>query len=143
MLNYNNVLKWIDALRSGKYKQGKRRLHIPIDNTFCCLGVLCEVAISEGVDIETKSYREFKMYAKQISTLPLAVLEYIGDNIDPNFWDTLIGMNDKYDRNFSEIADYIERVLLYQKLGVSFDSEVSKIADENKEREECLTTTMP
>ena len=32
---------WIEALRSGKYKQGRRRLFG--DNTYCCLGVACEV----------------------------------------------------------------------------------------------------
>ena len=36
--------KWIAALRSGEYKQGKNRLHSNEDNSFCCLGVLCEVA---------------------------------------------------------------------------------------------------
>lgn len=34
--------KWIEALRSGKYKQGQNRLR-SIDNHFCCLGVLCDV----------------------------------------------------------------------------------------------------
>lgn len=36
--------KWVSALRSGKYKQGHGRLHLAKDNSFCCLGVLCEVA---------------------------------------------------------------------------------------------------
>ena len=34
--------KWIDALRSGQYKQGHRVLRSAGDN-YCCLGVLCEV----------------------------------------------------------------------------------------------------
>ena len=34
--------KWIAALRSGKYKQGKGALQR--NESFCCLGVLCEVA---------------------------------------------------------------------------------------------------
>lgn len=35
--------KWVAALRSGEYKQGKNLLHNREDNTFCCLGVLCKV----------------------------------------------------------------------------------------------------
>lgn len=35
-------LKWIAALRSGAYKQGKGRLRR--GDSYCCLGVLCEVA---------------------------------------------------------------------------------------------------
>ena len=34
--------KWIAALRSGKYKQAKKRLRTGEDS-FCCLGVLCDV----------------------------------------------------------------------------------------------------
>lgn len=37
---------WVDALRSGKYVQGRNRLHIRrVDgtDTFCCLGVLCDL----------------------------------------------------------------------------------------------------
>ena len=33
--------KWIAALRSGDYKQGQNFL--AADDTFCCLGVLCDV----------------------------------------------------------------------------------------------------
>jgi len=39
--------KWLNALRSGEYLQGKDSLQ-PAPNTFCCLGVLCDIAIKEG-----------------------------------------------------------------------------------------------
>ena len=37
--------KWVKALRSGKYKQGKRALKVETKNNVrhCCLGVLCEL----------------------------------------------------------------------------------------------------
>lgn len=35
--------KWLEALRSGKYKQGQNELRSK-DNSFCCLGVLCDIA---------------------------------------------------------------------------------------------------
>lgn len=44
--------KWIKALRSGKYRQGKSALKRRSEDhgaTYCCLGVLCEVA---GIDSE-------------------------------------------------------------------------------------------
>ena len=35
--------KWLAALRSGKYKQGDAFLYNKDDNSYCCLGVLCEI----------------------------------------------------------------------------------------------------
>ena len=44
--------KWVAALRSGDYKQTKGKL-ANVDRTeHCCLGVLCEMAIKDGVDVE-------------------------------------------------------------------------------------------
>ena len=45
--------KWIEALRSGKYKQGKGFLKK--GDCHCCLGVLCEVA---GIKPEPDPDRE-------------------------------------------------------------------------------------
>jgi hypothetical protein len=33
---------WVEALRSGKYKQGKYHLHT--GDKYCCLGVLCDIS---------------------------------------------------------------------------------------------------
>lgn len=43
--------KWIKALRSGEYVQGYARLCIPGKDfdSFCCLGVLTDLAVREGV----------------------------------------------------------------------------------------------
>src|SRR5688500_14463606 len=38
---------WVDALRSGEFRQGKRRLHTD-DGRYCCLGVACVVAFRMG-----------------------------------------------------------------------------------------------
>ena len=43
--------KWLEALRSGKYKQGRNVLCSVNENgdrTYCCLGVLSEIAVQEG-----------------------------------------------------------------------------------------------
>lgn len=44
--------KWLEALRSGKFEQARENLYVPAVNGYCCLGVLCEVAIAEGVEIK-------------------------------------------------------------------------------------------
>ena len=38
--------KWVTALRSGDYKQGKGRLRT-VEGHFCCLGVLCDIWAKE------------------------------------------------------------------------------------------------
>ena len=35
------LIEWLEALRSGKYKQGRRFLRN--NGEFCCLGVLCDI----------------------------------------------------------------------------------------------------
>lgn len=44
-----NAMRWVKALRSGKYKQGKGKLKNTDDNSYCCLGVLGEI---NGIDSE-------------------------------------------------------------------------------------------
>jgi len=39
--------KWVKALRSKKYKQGKS--HLNKDGRYCCLGVACDLAVKAGV----------------------------------------------------------------------------------------------
>lgn len=48
--------EWLTALRSGEFKQGRGKMHTATRNTdgteqheFCCLGVLCELAVAAGV----------------------------------------------------------------------------------------------
>lgn len=41
MLDPKTKSKWLRALRSGKYRRGRNQLRTK-ENTFCCLGVLCE-----------------------------------------------------------------------------------------------------
>lgn len=53
-----NNRKWIKALRSGRYKQGVKRLRG--DDKFCCLGVACDISGLGswiGLDNTTLKYR--------------------------------------------------------------------------------------
>lgn len=40
--------KWVEALRSGDYQQGRSVLRSH-DDKFCCLGVLCDIASKDGI----------------------------------------------------------------------------------------------
>lgn len=62
-MNAEVKAKWVAALRSGEYHQGTGYLGSKIDQDengepvigYCCLGVLCEVAVAEGI-IEPPEY---------------------------------------------------------------------------------------
>lgn len=67
---------WIRALRSGKYNQTTGRLKRGTDDlaAYCCLGVLCEIAVSKGV---------IQVYDATFGTLPTAVTEWAQVEEDP------------------------------------------------------------
>ena len=83
--------RWADALESGKYDQGKGRLERrrPLDSSddgFCCLGVLCALAVEDGVierrdedgNIIFGSAEEFKDGGSSMSFPPESVIEWAG-----------------------------------------------------------------
>jgi hypothetical protein len=53
MMNADVKTRWLTALRSGEYKRAEGRLHKKDINTgeesFCCFGVLCDLAVKEGI----------------------------------------------------------------------------------------------
>jgi hypothetical protein len=46
-MNHKIKEQWVKALRSGEYSQGAGRLYDPEENSFCCLGVLCDLYIKD------------------------------------------------------------------------------------------------
>ena len=46
-MNTEIKARWVAALRSGEFEQGKEYLNR--DGRMCCLGVLCELAVQDGV----------------------------------------------------------------------------------------------
>ena len=52
------VDKWTEALLSGRFVQGRNRLKSRREKTanwrHCCLGALCELALEEGVEMDTR-----------------------------------------------------------------------------------------
>lgn len=77
--------QWTAALRSGEYKQG--RAVLARDGKFCCLGVLCDLAVKAGVvtsDAET-GYEDGRIaYGQEdaVFGLPAEVREWVGLDVD-------------------------------------------------------------
>ena len=98
---------WADALESGEYEQGRRALAVsdpgPVPGVrHCCLGVLCELAIADGVALDkTPAFDGTPRitYAYQASTLPEEVQEWAGMQTNEGTLQTsglynLSGLND-------------------------------------------------
>ena len=104
--------KWVAALRSGDYTQQKGSLANLHRTQHCCLGVLCEVAILDGVDLDT--YETVPGFDDERAYLPRRVQEWSGvrDRCGVFVGDVsmcgLVGMND-YGGTFDHIADTIEK----------------------------------
>lgn len=109
--------KWIAALRSGKYEQGKEKLHC--DGKFCCLGVLADIVKPEQYDGHHFSYIEEETGEEGLpkdEEFPDWFLRKI--KMHPSEQRILMSLNDGYNWNdcnperrshtFAEIADYIE-----------------------------------
>jgi hypothetical protein len=99
--------KWVAALRSGDYGQGHGALRN--GERFCCLGVLCELAVQDGVIPEPALHGLTSAYCGESSTLPERVRSWAGlERRNPYvFDDSLAHLNDG-GLVFSEIADLIE-----------------------------------
>lgn len=128
MANEQNIKLWIEALRSGKYKQGQYRLRQ--NNEFCCLGVACEIYDLIHAN-ELPKLKECEDYYENNNnqTLPLIIGEWLGvDDCNPSIniteimmekypelelysfekTITLAELNDDVQLSFDQIADIIE-----------------------------------
>lgn len=99
------VIKWLAALRSGKYKQSKEVLQ-SIDG-YCCLGVACKVLIP-------KSKMTFNGKSGLMSGSMPVTQEFAPDwlvQINGYLPTRLTNLNDIDNYTFSQIADYVEKEL--------------------------------
>jgi len=99
--------KWVDALRSGKYKQGQGYLRTP--DGYCCLGVLCEVLNAEYTYSDIHLPREVAVQVGLASISPKVTWD--GSNV--SLEDLNDGSEDKKiePQDFNKIADIIEEQL--------------------------------
>ncbi len=51
--------KWIEALKSGEYKQCQEKLRAKSGRRYCCLGVLADIADPEGWE-KTRSLKAYE-----------------------------------------------------------------------------------
>ena len=105
---------WVEALRSGKYKQGDGCLRDRSDR-FCCLGVLCDILKKEGEEWRpdpenTASQFEFSSVGQLpvVSFPPENLIDRVG--LEKDQPQELADMNDS-GASFEEIADWIEEHL--------------------------------
>jgi hypothetical protein len=103
--------KWLTALRSGNYKQGRFVLRNPLDQ-YCCLGVLCDIS-SLGNWVSFNTYFQYTTKtsgnAEGLCFLPEEV-EY-SLQLPYNEESKLSDMNDVERMSFEQIANYIENKL--------------------------------
>lgn len=105
--------KWIAALDSGEYKQGKSEMQGY--KGYCCLGVGCKVIIP-------KMKQQLDFNGRLIGTHPISQrhapkwLININSDFTYKTGQSLIGLNDIEGYTFSEIATLLELVYIHKML---------------------------
>ena len=112
--------KWAEALRSGKYKQGRSRLcaqNADKTEVYCCLGVACEVFMEheDGLEKRTSAERASSEYVDSIHArgleMPFTVRDWLGMSSCEGVLingRSLITVNDTLRMDFLRIADIVE-----------------------------------
>lgn len=90
--------KWVEALRSRKYRQGNGQLKV--NDKYCCLGVACELA--GATHKQTQGYGYIPSGSR--INIPNEIKGFASAN---NLVSMLTNMNDG-GRDFNQIADWIE-----------------------------------
>lgn len=112
--------EWVDALRSGNYKQGKGYLR-SLDNKFDAMGVLLDISGVEWLEVPHVGLAGYNIpkfggYCydagnndKCYGSLGVATLKLM-----PGLYERcndIVRLNDYEDKSFEDIADYIEGYL--------------------------------
>lgn len=115
-MNKDVKRQWVSALRSGEYEQGHGLLEV--GGKFCCLGVLCDLAVKAGL-VERKYFDRSggisfmdpndPVDGGPAGRPPQVVLEWAG--LDAVSEGRLIRLNDIERLPFKEIANFIEEKL--------------------------------
>jgi len=108
-----NAKKWIEALRSGKYKKGHS--YLKYGDTFCCLGVATDLYIKEHKTLKWDSSSDVCLFKCNSTLLELVVQKWLGLNSNSGDFDeqkkgetSLTLLNDNVYKTFKPIADFIE-----------------------------------
>lgn len=118
MLN-ENAKKWVKALRSGEYAQGRDVL-VTVGkqyDKFCCLGVACELYQQEVGTLRVEEVGYELSYNGNSFSLPPVVKRWLGLRTDDGQVKVkkekdqkldLVHLNDNQRWSFRRIADFIE-----------------------------------
>jgi hypothetical protein len=117
-MNKAIAMKWVKALRSGKYKQGKEQLRT-VEGEYCCLGVLCDITKEQTRGKWDEMGRFSRLTQGDGVVLPYFVREVTGMQSDDgrlpgevanklkNY--DLAALNDGGGYGFKRIANLIEK----------------------------------
>lgn len=127
-MNVEVINKWIDALRSGEYKQGTRRLCTradPLDESsprlYCATGVLCELAHIQGVtNKDWDVFHDAYFYGNEFTSVALTPYEVLDWADFP--WALIREVMVRNDRGktFRDISFYLEDLIRREQRGELF-----------------------
>lgn len=106
-MDQNIKKQWVEALRSGKYKQG--RCWLKYGDEFCCLGVLCDLH-AQTTNREWEGCGSIGNYLDHAESLPEEVVQWAGLNSkDPFINEKRVSIyNDERGLDFDQMSDLIE-----------------------------------
>lgn len=114
----DNLSVWLETLKSGEYQQTTGRLSTINEDgtqTFCCLGVACDLALKAGLDlnVETSEDDDSVLYNEEGGILPKLVRQWLGVNdmnpmisIENSHFDPTL----KFESAYSELHDLYQQV---------------------------------
>lgn len=100
--------KWLEALRSGKFKQGNSMLYDEQSNSYCCLGVSCKI-VHPKIDINQEEWILSHLFVDIKSKVPKILRSEDNEVVQK-----LSNMNDGFKeskKSFKQIARWIEKNL--------------------------------
>lgn len=112
--------KWVATLRSGEIQQTTGALG-KADGKRCCLGVLCDIAVEDGVIGEPEEYGEWEEYGQWMNyagegnVLPKAVQVWAGMRTPNGMYEEtadgvcLLSQDNDAGNTFTQIAYTIEK----------------------------------
>ena len=108
----SDAKKWVEALRSGEYKQTRMVLcegdEMEGTTAYCCLGVACDLFV-DSYWIRRPADEEWSIGGRSTILPTEEMMKSMGLNIE--YVKDLVDLNDK-GWSFAKIADKIERDLL-------------------------------
>lgn len=133
--NKELVKLWVEALRSGQYRQIADRLRRELDTGYgyCCLGVLCEIAKPlASEELLERKLQDDGYIPTEINKL--LQQQAIDGSLIARFRELVVQMpsgnltavtilNDDLQMSFNEIADLLEQTHLKESQKVSIDDE--------------------